>query len=495
MSVALVFGLVIPGMVSAPESDAAAAVSLSSKNVSLAVGRSVTLKVNAAKKVKINKTVFVSKNKKIATVTAKGKVTGKKAGNTKITAKVTYTKGGKKLSSVLICKVSVANYKYTKYAKMSAAEITSALTLEQKAAQMLQPACYNLRDGQMKDKCYGSILSKSSSLTSDGWAEYVNSIQKMAVSSKAGVPYVYGQDDVHGVNYCSGATIFPHNIGLGAANDPTLMYKMGQITADEAKLCHMLWNFSPCVAQSVDPRWGRTYESYGSDLDIIKSLSTQYVKGMLDNGLIACAKHFFGDGNVVYGTGENSDVTRLIDRGDATLSDAEIKDLLGVYKTLIDAGVQTIMISHSAVNGVKMHENEKYIDMLKNDYGFNGFIVSDWNSIQNISKKEYYDQVVTSINSGIDMLMEVDRFDEAIDFIVKAVNNGDITEARIDDAVTRIIKVKLDAGIITDPFGDKLKTKYKTTGSAEARKVAEQLVEKSLVLMKNDKNVLPLQKG
>ncbi|MBO7678005.1 MAG: glycoside hydrolase family 3 protein, partial [Erysipelotrichaceae bacterium] len=300
---------------------------------------------------------------------------------------------------------------------------------------------------------------------------------------------------VNGVNYALNTVLFPHNIGMGAANDEELMYQIGQITADEAKLCHMLWNFSPCIAQSEDPRWGRTYESYGADNEIITRLGTAYIKGMQDNGLIACAKHFFGDGNVEYGTGEDSDADRIIDRGDAILDEDKINELLAVYKEMVDAGVKTVMISHSAVNGVKMHENKEYIDILKNEMGFEGFIVSDWNSVQNTSPETYYDQVVTGVNAGIDMLMEVDRFNEAASIIVKAVKNGDISQERVDDAVGRIIKVKKEAGIFDDPFGENMTTIQKSTGSKEYREVAERAVEESLVLIKNENDVLPLKEG
>ncbi|MBR4580205.1 MAG: glycoside hydrolase family 3 protein [Lachnospiraceae bacterium] len=387
------------------------------------------------------------------------------------------------------------SYKYLQYKNLTPEEIVEKLTLEQKAAQMVQPACYNVDEKKMKEHDYGSILSKSSTLYYYEWQNYVDGFQNRAISSESGIPYLYGQDDVHGVNYCLNSVIFPHNIGMGAANDPELMYKVGLITADEAKLCHMLWNFSPCVAQSVDPRWGRTYESYGADLEIIKSLSVAYTKGLKDGGVVACAKHFFADGNVVYGSGEDSDVSRLIDRGDAVLSDAEIKELLSVYQAQIDAGVQTIMISHSSLNGVKMHENAQYIQYLKNEMGFEGFIVSDWNSIQNTSPETYYDQVVTSVNAGIDMLMEVDLFDEAMYDIINAVKAGDITEERVDDAVTRIVRVKKEAGIFDDPFFENLETVKSETGSDEYRAVAKQLVEESLVLVKNKGDVLPLKEG
>ena len=391
--------------------------------------------------------------------------------------------------------VAASEFKCIGYASMSPEEIAAGLSLEQKAAQMVMPAVYNVSPDKMKDNDYGSILSTAGSIDAASWRSVVDKYQSAALLSDAGIPYIYGQDDVHGVNYCLNAVYFPHNIGQGAANDEELAYQVGLITADEAKLCHMLWNYSPCIAQSADPRWGRTYESYGSDLETITKLSTAYTKGLIDGGLVVCAKHFFADGNAEYGTGEKGDTEMLIDRGDARLTDSEIKELLKVYQAQIDAGVQTIMISHSSLNGVKMHENKEYIMKLKKEMGFEGFIVSDWESVQHISGSSYREQVVTSINAGIDMLMEIKRFDETMQIITDAVKSGEISEERMDDAVTRIIKVKKEEGLFEDPFLEKAETVQKETGSLEYRKVAEKLVEESLVLLKNDSDVLPLKEG
>lgn len=385
--------------------------------------------------------------------------------------------------------------RYKNYANMTPEQIVSQMTIEQKAAQMVQPAVYRITNDDMRAKGYGSVLSTAGHTDAKQWRKIVDDLQQAAIESPSGIPFIYGQDDVHGVNYCVNAVYFPHNIGIGAANDEELTYKMGQITADEAKICHMMWNFSPVVAQSVDPRWGRTYESYGSDLEIIKKLSTAYTKGLIDKGLVACAKHFFADGNVVYGTGEKGATPMLIDRGDAKLTEAEINELLKVYQAQIDAGVQTIMISHSSLNGVKMHENKEYIMKLKNEMGFKGFIVSDWGSVENITGETYKEKVIKSVNSGIDMLMEPDRFEETKEIIIEAVKNSEISEDRVNDAVTRIIKVKMGAGLFKDPMLTQMKTDQTETGSLEYRKVAEQLVEKSLVLLKNDKNTLPLKQG
>ncbi|WP_024865950.1 glycoside hydrolase family 3 protein [Butyrivibrio sp. FCS014] len=400
-----------------------------------------------------------------------------------------------KESNTSVTSVTDAQYKYAEYASMSPEEIVDSLSPEQKAAQMVMPAIYNVSVKQMKDNDYGSILSQADHIDAAAWRSLVDEYQKAALESDAGIPYIYGQDDVHGVNYCANAVYFPHNIGQGAANDEELAYQVGLITADEAKLCHMLWNYSPCIAQSVDPRWGRTYESYGSDLETITKLSTAYVKGLIDGGLVACAKHYLADGNVEYGTGEKDNIDMLIDRGDARLSDDEINELLKVYQAQIDAGVQTIMISHSSLNGVKMHENKEYIMKLKDEMGFEGYIASDWESIQHISASSYKDQVITSINAGIDMLMEIERYDEVIKIITDALKSGEISEERVNDAVRRIIKVKKEAGLFEDPFLEKSEIKQKDTGSLEYRKVAEKLVEESLVLLKNDSETLPLKDG
>ena len=396
-------------------------------------------------------------------------------------------------------------FKYEKYASMTPEDIVAQLTLEQKAAQMVQPAIYMVADEPeeiMKEEDYGSVLGELSGqeFTCTEWQEFINELQKGAVNSEAGIPFIYGMDHAHGVNYCLDSVIFPHNIGIGAANDEELTYKMGQVVADEARICYMPWNFFPVVTPSVDPRWGRTYECYSSDLDIVSKLGSSYIKGYIDGGGITCAKHFFAEGSAAYGTGEDSMngtefVDRLIDRGNAELSDDEINKLLKVYQDMIDAGTQTIMISHASLNGVKMHENKKYIMMLKEEMGFDGFIVSDWESIQNIPDKSYEEQVVAAINAGIDMLMEPNKFDEAKDAIVAAVKNGDITEERVNDAVTRIIKVKKDNGYFDDPMFEKSVTKQTETGSDEYRQIAEKLVEESLVLLKNENNVLPIKSG
>lgn len=387
------------------------------------------------------------------------------------------------------------------YADMTASEIAASLTLEEKANQMVIPAIYMAQDWTMSTKDYGSILSTNGMVeqTATEWAKIIDGYQESALRSEAAIPFLYGQDSVHGVNYCLDTVIFPHNINIGAANDPDLTYQMGLAVADEMKMTKMIWNYAPCVAVSTDPRWGRTYESYSSEAELVQSLGSSFTQGLLDGGVIACAKHYIGDGSVLYGTGETSydGETRLIDRGNAELSEEEVQQQLAIYQNLIDEGVQSIMISHSALNGIKMHENADYInDVLRNDLGFEGVVVSDWDSIHNINgSDDYKEQIIISVNAGIDWLMEPEEYDTCAQYLVEAVQEGRITEERIHEAVTRIIQLKMDAGLFDDPFLEQLETAQSETGSQAYRELACKLAEESQVLIKNDNDILPLKDG
>lgn len=384
-------------------------------------------------------------------------------------------------------------YKYKEYAKMTADEILAKLTLEQKASQMVMADCKLTDKEKTKEIDYGSILSIPEMIYSkDRWVEIVDGLQNAALESEAGIPLIYGNDQIHGVYSVDNGVLYPHNIGMGATHDKDLVYRVAKATAQESLLCHNIWTYSPIVAQSADPRWGRTYESYGSNIDNVKELSASFTKGIVESGMIACAKHFLGDGNVKFGTGEGD---RLIDRGDAQISDEKIEELLGVYQNAIDAGVKTIMVSHSALNGVKMHENKKYIMKLKDEMGFEGFVCGDWDSVYNTSAETYYEKVVNAVNSGIDMLMEVDATEEVLGYIIEAVEKGDVSEERINDAVRRILKVKLDAGVFDDPLFENLKLDIDDVGCDEYRALAREAVNKSQVLIKNEGDILPLKKG
>ena len=368
-------------------------------------------------------------------------------------------------------------------------EIVSMMTLEEKASQMMEGAIYELPYADMEKYCYGSVLSTFGNwpaTSASGWIEIITEYQKAALSSEAGIPFIYGQDAVHGINTASGCVIFPHNINIGAANDPELTHEYGVVVGSDLWYTGMIWNFAPCVAASQDPRWGRTYESYSSDTEIIKNLSVAYTEGLLEEGIIVCPKHFICEGYVQYGSGEVSGgVDRIIDRGDAIVSDEVLEENLAIYQALIDAGVQTIMPSHSALNGIKMHEHSELISYLKNEMGFDGMIISDWDSIENCSGSDLHENVVICVNAGIDMFMEASNFEECRDIIIDAVNNGEISMDRIDDAVTRIIRVKMEAGLFEDPYLENADPTYEYNSDYE-KEVATKLAQESFVPLKTD---------
>ncbi len=375
------------------------------------------------------------------------------------------------------------------------AALMKKMTLQQKIAQMLQGAGFRLTYDDMQKNCYGSVLNGGNSRSRDAatWRSFVEEYQKAAMSSKLPIPCLYGLDAIHGHNNVQDAVIFPHNIGIGAANDEQLTNQMGAAVAEEMKVTGVLWNFGPCLAVDSDPRWGRTYESYSSDPNLVAKLGAAFAKGQLDHGVMPTAKHFVGDGSVVFGTGEEG---KLIDRGDAKLTDAQLEELLKPYRALLKEGVKIVMASHSSVNGVKMHANKQLLTgKLKGELKFDGFVVSDWESIQHIPGKNLSEKLAAAVNAGIDMLMQPENFEECGQLIEKSVNSGAIPQSRIDDAVRRILTVKYEMGLFNDPMEKNVKHEVTQVGTQGIRDLAKRLAEESLVLVKNDKNTLPLKKG
>lgn len=380
-----------------------------------------------------------------------------------------------------------ANAVPAKYVSMTPEEICASLTLEQKAAQMIQPVLEKTHPTEMKTNNYGSVIARIDNWPMPGvgaWRETVKSYQDYALQSSAKIPYIYGNDSVHGVNFASGCVIFPHNINVGAANDPALTEEYGKLVGSDIVQTRMILNFAPCVATANDPRWGRTYESYSSDSKIVTDLAVAYTKGLLSQGVIVCPKHFFGDGLTAYGTGESTP----LDRGDAKISEDQIKEQISIYQALIDEGVQVIMLSHSALNGTKMHENEKYISMLKNDMGFKGIVLSDWDAVMHCSGASYRENVILGVNAGIDMLMTDTDHADAMKFIINGVKDGKISEDRINDAVTRIIRVKKEAGLFEDPYLEKVNPEFEF-GSTRSHEVARKLAAESFVALKTGKKM------
>lgn len=376
--------------------------------------------------------------------------------------------------------------------------LLASMTLEEKAGQMVQ-GCRNVVVGKnVKELGLGSVFSGGGSFPKRNrvkdWVEMITKYQDAALKTDKKIPIIYGVDAVHGLALVEDAVVFPHNIGLGAANDPELMYEMGAAVAEEMKLIRVSWNFSPCVAVNTDPRWGRTYECFSSDPEIVTELAKAYIQGQADHGVLATAKHYVADGGAVFGTGEGS---FLIDRGDAIMTEEELrKTHLLPYKELVDSGIKIIMASFSSWNGVKLHEHEYLLtEVLKKEYGFEGFIVSDFEAVSGLSGNSYKENIIKAVNAGIDMLMEPFKFEQARSVIIEAVGEGSITEDRVNDAVRRILTVKYDSGLFEDPYMENVSREVEELGSEKYRELAKKLVEKSLVLLKNDNNLLPLKKG
>lgn len=378
------------------------------------------------------------------------------------------------------------------------ASLLAQMSMTEKAGQMVQAERNKVTRVEMMNLKLGSVLSGGGSHPGNNsiedWNAMFKDLQDGAMKTTHKIPLLYGIDAVHGLAILKGAVVFPHNVGLGAANDPELMYQMGAAVAEEMKLINVLWNFAPCLAVSGDPRWGRTYESYSSNQEIVTSLAEAYMKGQADHGVAVTAKHFVADGGTTYGTGE---LNGLVDRGDTRVSEDELRAVhLAPYKTMVDSGVKIVMASFSSYNGMKMHENSYLItDVLKKELGFNGFVVSDWEALNALSGSSFEEDVALAVNAGVDMLMEPNNYKDAVSAIIADVNKGSITEERINDAVTRILTVKFDLGLFEDPYQDKVSHEVTEAGSEGYRDIAKQLVEKSLVLLKNDNSLLPLKAG
>lgn len=375
--------------------------------------------------------------------------------------------------------------------------LLDSMTLAEKVGQMLQAEKNGASPQDAKNYNLGSVLSGGGSSPSTGnlayeWYLMYKGYQDQMRESSTQIPIIYGVDAVHGNNNVYNATIFPHNIGLGAANDPELMEKIGLITAREVRVTGINYTFAPAVSIVQDISWGRTYESFSESADIVSGLTGSYINGLQSYCIGATAKHFVADGGTDGGH----------DQGNATLTEQEVRELhLVPYYDAIEAGVYTIMVSYSSINGTKMHQSEYWIqDVLKEEMGFDGFVISDYNAIQQIPGS-YYDQVVQAVNAGIDMLMEPFTWKQAIENIILAVNNGDITMDRIDDAVRRVLTIKYKMGLFHEDFYDEQTGTYYRLGyddnfyTLENREVAREAVRKSLVLLKNENNVLPLSKN
>ena len=381
------------------------------------------------------------------------------------------------------------------------------LTLEQKVAQMVQADIRYTTPEDVRKYRLGSILNGGGAFPGNNkhaavadWVALADRFYDASMDTSQGAPAIpvfWGTDAVHGHNNVIGATLFPHNVGLGAAHDPDLIQRIGEATASEVAVTGIDWTFAPTVAVVRDGRWGRAYEGYSDRPDIVREYAGRMVQGLQGTGgtptfldtrhILATAKHYIGDGGT----------DRGIDRGDNLSSEQELLDVHAQgYIAALQAGVQTVMVSYNSWQGPKLHGHHYLItEVLKNRMGFDGLVVSDWNGIDEVQSCTV-DACAQAVNAGIDLFMVPEHWKSFIDNTVAQVRAGDIPESRIDDAVTRILRVKLRDGLFEKgrPSSRPLANKVALLGAPEHRAVAREAVRKSLVLLKNDGALLPLRR-
>jgi len=384
-------------------------------------------------------------------------------------------------------------------------DVLVRMTLAEKIGQMTQVEKNSITPEDVTAYFIGSVLSGGGGSppknTVEGWSEMVDSFQRASLQTRLGIPLIYGVDAVHGHTNLKGATVFPHNIGLGAANDPELMSAIGYATAEEMLATGIHWNFAPAVSIPQDIRWGRTYEGYSEDTDLVTRLSESYLLGMQTPPrgwtqgqiyVLATPKHYIGDGGTTFGSSTAVIMKPyLCDQGDTQMDEVTLRSLfLPPYTAAIEAGALSIMASFSSWNGKKLHAHRYLLaDVFKDELGFKGFIVSDWEAVNQVSD-DYYTAVVESVNAGIDMVMTPIDYKAFINALTEAVNTGNVPIERIDDAVRRILRAKFTLGLFERPYADP--TLESTVGSQAHRDLARQAVRQSLVLLKNANQALPI---
>lgn len=387
--------------------------------------------------------------------------------------------------------------------KSDADALLDKMTLDEKIGQMVQVDMLALsnKTDDVRNYFLGSVLSGGDSDPADNhpetWLKAVMEFRAQALQTRLKIPLLYGIDAVHGHNNILGAVIFPHHVGMGATHDPVLVEKADRVTAEEIAGTGINWAFAPCIAVSRDIRWGRSYESYSQSPDLVAELGAASIHGFqgdtLNKGsVLACAKHFAGDGGTENGKDQGNDVC-----DEATFR----RTYVAPYAAAIKAGVGSIMVSYNSWNGQKMHGNKHLLtDVLKKEMGFKGFLVSDWAAIDQLSP-DYKSDIETSINAGLDMVMvpygpgdksSKNNYREFIADLKDLVATGKVSQERIDDAVRRILRVKYQMGLFDNTPVDPALTG--AIGSAEHRDVARQCVRESLVVLKNANHLLPLKK-
>ncbi|MEU6368115.1 glycoside hydrolase family 3 N-terminal domain-containing protein [Streptomyces sp. NPDC046931] len=393
------------------------------------------------------------------------------------------------------------------------ADLLSRMSLEEKAGQMTQAERAGLTSqGDIAAYDLGSLLSGGGSTptpdTPEAWAKMIDSFQLRARATRFQIPLIYGVDAVHGHNNLVGATIMPHNIGIGATRDPRLAERTGAVTAGEVRATGIPWDFAPCLCVSRDERWGRSYESFGEDPALVKSMETiiQGLQGRADgrdlsrnDKVLATAKHFVGDGGTEYGSSTTGSYT--IDQGVTKVTRQQLEAVhLAPYRTAVERGIGSVMPSYSSLDvlgdgrgPVKMHARADMINgVLKGRMGFDGFVISDWNALDQLPG-DHASHVRTAVDAGVDMMMVPYTYKDFRTTLTDEVKAGRISEKRIDDAVSRILTQKFRLGLFEHPYADT--SGADRIGSAAHRAVARQAAAESQVLLKNAGGVLPLRKN
>lgn len=374
------------------------------------------------------------------------------------------------------------------------------MTVEEKVGQVIQPEWKSIKPEEVTQYHIGSIENGGGAVpggnkhsTVKDWVDLIEPYYdaSMAPGQNVTIPLIWASDAVHGHNNVYGATLFPHNVGLGAAHDPALIRKIGEATAAEVRSTGMDWSFAPTIAVARDDRWGRSYESYSEDPKIVSEYAAAMVAGLEGQGatfldkdhVISTAKHFLGDGSTSGGR----------DQGDSLVSEQELATIHGIgYKSAIDAGTQSIMASYNSWHGVKMHANKALMTtILKDQMGFDGFIMGDWLAHGQIPGCSNTD-CATAFNAGLDIFNEPQGWKELYANLIREVNDGTIPKARLDDAVRRILRVKYRMGVFDEPAPNLRPNTFRPIGTPEHRAIARQAVAESLVLLKNN-GVLPIK--
>ncbi|HEU5158280.1 MAG TPA: glycoside hydrolase family 3 protein [Streptosporangiaceae bacterium] len=373
-------------------------------------------------------------------------------------------------------------------------DLLGRMSLDEKIGQMTQAERAAVTAADVTNSRLGSVLSGGGSApspnTATSWANMYDGFQNAALATPLGIPILYGADAVHGHNNVVGATIFPHNIGLGATRNPTLVQDIGRATAEEVAGTGVNWDFAPCLCVARNDRWGRTYESYGEKPELATSM-TSIITGLQGSRLgggpasvLATAKHYVGDGGTTGG----------VDQGDTQLSEADLRAVhLPPFQAAVQRGVGSVMVSFSSWNGAKLHGHQYLITtVLKGELGFSGFVVSDWDGINQIDGATGLSatDVRTAVTAGIDMVMVPNAWQTFISLLRTEVQAGRVPMSRIDDANRRILTKKFELGLFERPLTDRSFTG--TVGGAGHRALARTAVAQSQVVLKNAGNVLPL---